>query len=199
MRAPDKPEPAAADILIADMVKKLGGSDAIEQDVRNSIAVLAVIDEPQWGNQAQNLDYMKTLQGSIRKLQTMLRAPPANTTYLMLFAPEEGETIEVMIQEAQARQSELTTMLEDLHVRCDKNIAAKPGVHGSFGYRERQAAIEARLLWERHGKHPTLAETFIEFAENLFCAAWRNEKPQDMKRACGDALRSPIKTDAQII
>ena len=193
MRAPDKLSPADIDILVADMVKELGGGALVQQDVRNVMAVLPVQDEPTWGNRARNLKYMKILRTQIEKLQATLRSEPASSTYFMLFAPEEGE-FDAMRQEAVTRQSHLTMILEELRARCDANIAAAPGAHGSFGWRERQAAIEARLLWERHGKRPTLIETFIVFAEWLFEAAW-NKKPQDMKRACDQALHSPIKTD----
>jgi hypothetical protein len=192
MRAPDEPD---VDILIAEMVKTLGGDDTAKQNIGTTIVNLVMAgDEPLWGNRAGNIEYFSTLQKRVTQLLGTLRAAPAHTTYFVLFAPEDGETIDAMMQEALARQSELMTMLEELHARCGKNIDWAPGVHGSLGWRERQAAIEARLLWERHGRHPTLIEAFIEFAEQLFRAAWRGE-PQDMRRACADALRSPIKTD----
>lgn len=196
MKAPDIPSPTDIDILVADIVKKLGGGDMVEQDIRNTIAALGAIKSPLWGNRTENLKYMEKVYASVKKLQAALRAMPTETTWFMMFAPEDGETLDAMMQEAAKRRSELIMALEHLCTRCDKNIAAAPGVDGHFGYRERQAAIETRLLLERYGKPARITDKgpYLVIAGLLFQAAW-GENPKDMKRACTAALASPIKTE----
>jgi hypothetical protein len=193
MRPPNKLSPADVERLVAEMADTLGGGEAIKQNIRDVIANLPN-KGPTWGRRTQNIKYMKILRARVTKVLTTLRAEP-NPVYStpMLFAPEEGETTDAMMQEAERQKAALITALERLRARCDKNIAAKqPGVHAHVDYRERNAAVEARVLWELAGKRPMLTDSFIGFAEQLFQAAWR-EEPRDMRRACRYALQAPIK------
>jgi len=192
MRALDKLSPAV-ERLVADMAETLGEGEAIKQCIRDATENLRRVTEPVWGNKTENIEYTNTLRNRVEKLLATLRKPSAKTAYLMFFAPEEGESRDAMMQEAQTQQAELTTTLERLRARCDKIIATKPGIHRRLGYRERYVATEARLLWEQHGKHPTLTEKFIGFAEQLFLATWRRGA-RNMKHACREMLKVPITT-----
>jgi hypothetical protein len=198
MRPPKKKlSPADVSGLVDDMAETLGGGEVIKQDIRYVIENLPN-KGPTWGRRTENIKHMKILKARATKVLATLRAEPdPHYSTAMLFAPEEGETTDAMMQEGERKKAALITELERLRARCDENIAAnQPGVHGNVDYRERNAAVEARVLWELAGKRPTLTDSsigsFIGFAEQLFHAVWR-EKPRDMRRACRYALQAPIK------
>lgn len=180
-----------ANDFIDEIVGKLG---ADEGEIRQIVAALRAFERPTWGNVAENLEHFKTFSRRIERLQAELRVIPSHVRFA-IFAPEESETIDTMAEEALAQLEAFTATLVRLRTRCVRNAAAKPGMHGNSGFRERQAAVEARLLLERYGKPVTLSETslFNEIAGLLFQAAGGPEK--DMKRACEAALSAPIRTE----
>jgi hypothetical protein len=180
-----------ANDFIDEIVGKLG---ADEGEIRQIVADLRAFKRSTWGNSSENLEHFNTLRRRIERVQAALRVMPPHVRFMM-FAPEDSETLDTMTEEAEAELAKFTGLLEKLHARCDTNIVAKPGVHGNSGFRERRAAVEARLLLERYGKPVTLSETslFNEIAGLLFQAAGGFEK--DMKRACEAALSAPIRTE----
>jgi hypothetical protein len=182
----------STDDFVGEVVEKL---DVEEAKVRQIVTDLQAIERPSWGNSTENLEHFKTLRTRIERLQTALRAMPDYVRF-MTFAPENSETLDTMQEEALGQLEDFTATLGRLRTRCDKNIAAKPGVHGNFHPREHQAAIEARLLMEQAGMPVTRSETslFNDITDLLCRAAWGGPV-KDRKQACNAALSAPIRTE----
>jgi hypothetical protein len=180
------------DDFVDEVVDKLG---ADEGEVRQIVAALRALERPTWGNSSENLEHFNTLRRRIERVQAALRVMPDYVRFMM-FVPEDSETLDTMAEEAELELAKFTGLLEKLHARCDTNIVAKPGVHGNSGFREHQAAIEARLLLERHGKPVTLSETSLynEITDLLCRAAWGGPV-RDRKQACKAVLSAPIRTE----
>jgi hypothetical protein len=230
--------------IIRDITRKITNQKnivEISRDVRSTINQLRELDGPLWGNKTQNLDYFGKVVTWVEKLQTTLVEAPnaANTLKLrrqieklvklldagdrhcafVLFAPEESETLDSMVDEADGRgvrfgielgnlraaidlglrpacDGPLTRGLDDLRVRSDRLRDGAPGEHGLSGYTQKQAAIAAKELMERWSRRPgsTDRESPFRRIASLLYEAMTGEADRDMERACDAVLRIQIRT-----
>lgn len=121
---------------------------------------------------------------------------PEGFNFHMLFAPEEFESVEMMMQEAEQRYEALATILAGVRDRCTWVAETKIGGHRLSGLPQERAAIASREIMQRCGlplaySSPTSPYRVVA---GLVFEAMTGEFGRDMERACEDMAAATIRT-----
>jgi hypothetical protein len=215
MRGPDKAPRRSAEEIAHEIILKLGAGRTIEveQIVRRLINNLRQIKDkpPEFGNRTENLEYLQELRNDIERLRKTLGGIPNDSLFLTLFAPElkirtpdsrvssHARALDTLMEDAEAQYGEHVLLLEGLGDRCAQIADARPGKHKHFGQQQFRAALAARVLMAKAGKKPTSGtwQSLYRRLATLFYEAMTDEPVPDMKRACDEVLRLPLRVSTE--
>jgi hypothetical protein len=200
MRAPDK-APRSTESgtesrisRIADIVKERGNL-AIEEFIRALMAGFGLLEPP--SNRKANSNYAQALLEWIDQGEKLLSDAPRGFNALTLFAEEERETYDAimqkrwdaiygMTQRADTRWNYLVELLAKLRAHCDRIVRLQLGRHGGTGYQQERAALAAALLMKRCGLPLTYSNAGSEYCRvaSEFYEEMTGQSEQDIRRAC---------------
>jgi hypothetical protein len=210
MRAPDKAPPRSVDKIAQDIITKLdaGRTIAIERMVRRLIDNLRQIKDkpPEFGNQRENLEYLRELRKDIDRLMKTLRRFPNENVFMTLFAPyleiqapdcrasSVVQAINAKMEDATTQYAEGVLWFEALRDRCDLIAKVRPGKHPHYGQQQFRAALAARVAMAKVGKKATSGTWQSRFRQvaTLFYEATTGEPEMDIERACDEVLHLPL-------
>jgi hypothetical protein len=211
MRGPDKAQPRSAEEIAQEIVTKLDVGRTIEigQIVRRFINNLRQIKDepPEFGYRTENLEYLEELRSDIDRFRKTLGRVPNDNLFLTLFAPElkirapdrRGSSVvqalDSMMEDAETEYGDLVLRLGGLGDRCAQIAGARPGKDKRFGQQQSRAALASRVLLAKVGKKATSGtwQSLYRQVAALFYEAMTGEPVVDIKRACDDVLRLPIR------
>jgi hypothetical protein len=158
-------------------------------EVKSAIRFLrAVSEKPFWGNKSENRTSLEAVRDAVQPLREAFAKAPGEALAALFL---EGDIADTEVPPKAARDEvtkrlhTVVTMLDNIKARCGELLSSPPGIHGSAGFRQKQAAARAWDLLTRRGLKPTTPATgLFHHVTRLLHEAVDGPSDADLTRAC---------------